>query len=145
MRTLRSPSTCFFIVWYFWLESTIFETKGWLDRLMMPQRLFPSLCCCFSLSSLIYMFMKWICFSRFSMYSSSILRLGFKPKIGELAFSLEMPTGIMEGCTFIGPGAFGKSDLWVVLLHGIRNYYKTNLWFKNKGNLHTPTSHNHYH
>ena len=61
-------STSFFIVWYFWLESTIFLTNGSLVRLITPQRLLPSLCCCFYLSSFISIVIKWICFRRFSMY-----------------------------------------------------------------------------
>jgi hypothetical protein len=77
--TFKSPSTCFFILWYFWLESTIFLTSGSLDLLIIPHKLFPSLCFCFSFNNLIYIFIKWTCFNKFSIYSSSIFKLGFKP------------------------------------------------------------------
>ena len=58
------------------------------------------------------------------MYSSSMFRFGFRPKIGEPGFSLDTPTEVMEGVTFAGPGTFGEADLRVVLFHGIRKYYK---------------------
>lgn len=64
------------------------------------------------------------------MYSSSMFRFGFRPKIGEPGFSLEMPSGVRKGCTFAGVGAFGETQLGVVLSHGIRKYkYKSNLTF----------------
>jgi len=38
------------------------------------------------------MFMKWICLSKFSMYSSSMFRLGLSPKRAEPLFYLDTPS-----------------------------------------------------
>ena len=99
--TLRSVSTCFFIFWYFWLESTMFDTNGCEERLITPQRLFPSLCCCFSFSSLTYIVIKWICFNKFSMYSSSILRFGLSPRKVEPLFYFDIPSTLWKKYAFL--------------------------------------------
>ena len=85
-------SVYFFILWYFWLESTIFFTNGSCVRLITPHKLLPSLCCCFYFSSFTSIVMKWICLRRFSIYSSSILRLGLSPKAYATLFYLETPS-----------------------------------------------------
>jgi hypothetical protein len=66
----------------------MFLISGSFVLLIIPHKALLSDCDCFSFRSLIYMFMKWICFIKFSTYSSYILRLGLRPKPEAVMFYL---------------------------------------------------------
>jgi hypothetical protein len=79
-------------------------------------------CDCFSFRSLIYMFMKWICFIKFSTYSSYILRLGLRPKPEAVMFYLVvMPSTLEYDCTFGGDWRVFEIDWFVHISNGNRN------------------------
>ena len=67
-NTCKCVSAYFFIFWYFWLDCTIFVDIGMLVLLISPHNALPSEFYCFYLINLIYIFIKCICFNKFSMY-----------------------------------------------------------------------------